>query len=184
MTFDTRYNESFDFIAGIVFSTFVAVITTPTYHALFLFTLRKLPNSFTYGEASIVVQGCMVFLTNLFFKLISLADKTAECMKDESSTSCIMPTSSNYWTQNYAHQSETAQLTTILQVTDSAQNTNQNTSLVLKFDSNLTLISTQLDWLPWSDFLDRQLLFRSILPRHSILCSPRFNWNRCGAISN
>lgn len=29
-----------------------------------------MPNSFTYGEASIVVQGFVIFLANLYFKLI------------------------------------------------------------------------------------------------------------------
>lgn len=85
------------------------------YHALFSFVIRRMPKCFTYGEASIVVQGFVLFLVNLYFKLIVILEKTTECMKTEDDMSCIM-SSENSWIQNHVHNSEMEQLSTILQV--------------------------------------------------------------------
>lgn len=84
-----------------------------TYQALFLFILRRMPKSFTYGEASIVTQGFVIFLTNLYFKLITIAERATECLKDTNDTVIY---SKNFWIQNHRHLSDMEQLTTILQV--------------------------------------------------------------------
>lgn len=100
---------------GIIFSAFSGLATMTIYDGLFLFVLRKMPNSFTYGEAAIVLQGFVIFLTNLYFKLIFLLQKTTECLKDTNSLVCAIH-SNNHWTQNHEHFSEMDKLSTILQV--------------------------------------------------------------------
>lgn len=85
------------------------------YHALFSFALRRMPKSFTYGEASIVIQSFVIFLVNLYFKLMVILEKTTDCMKTGDDMSCIM-TTTNFWIQNHVHHSEMEQLATILQV--------------------------------------------------------------------
>lgn len=100
---------------GVIFSAFSGFITTAIYHGLFLFILRKMPKSFSYGEASIVLQGFVIFLTNLYFKLIDILQKTTECMKDTNSLVCPMR-ANNLWTSNHEHLTEMDKLSTILQV--------------------------------------------------------------------
>lgn len=76
--------------------------------------------SFTYGEASIVIQGFMIFVTNLFFKMLDVLRETTSCMNDDAdddSMSCMLYSgapSRNLWTSNYP--SDIEQLSTILQV--------------------------------------------------------------------
>lgn len=86
-----------------------------TYQALFLFALKRMPKSFTYGEAAIVAQGFMIFLTNLYFKLTNYVEKTMECLKNANSLSCEME-SNSFWSQNYKRILEMEQLSTVLQV--------------------------------------------------------------------
>lgn len=98
-------------LLDVIFSLFSGFVTVITYHGLFSFTLRKMPKSFTYGEASIVIQASVIFLTNLYFKLIHIAKKTSECVNESSnSVSCV---ADSHWTKN---PSEMEQLSTILQV--------------------------------------------------------------------
>lgn len=85
------------------------------YHALFSFVLRKMPKSFTYGEASIVVQGFVIFLINLYFKLLMILEKTTECVRAGDDMSCMMSTT-NSWIQDHVHHTEMEHLCTILQV--------------------------------------------------------------------
>lgn len=74
-----------------------------------------MPKSFTYGEASIVIQGFVIFLTNLFFKLLAILQKTANCLDSPDSMSCeLYSYKASSWTSN--GNSEMEQLSTILQV--------------------------------------------------------------------
>lgn len=87
-----------------------------TYQALFLFALKRMPKSFTYGEAAIVAQGLVIFLTNLYFKLTIYVEKTTKCIKNANSLSCEMK-SNSFSSQNYTRILEMEQLSTVLQVT-------------------------------------------------------------------
>lgn len=129
-----------------IFSLCFGFIIVITYHALFFFILRIMPRSFSYGkflffnfttnisvqnanlnntnshfiigEASIVTQGIVIFLMNFYLKIIVIAKKTTDCIRDTSSISCVMY-SNNFWAINQTnthHMSEMEQLTTILQV--------------------------------------------------------------------
>lgn len=77
-----------------------------------------MPRCFTYGEASIVVQGFVVYLTNLYFRLIEFARKTTECVQNATTYSCVIY--SNMWSQSHKHLSEMEQLSMILQVSNAA----------------------------------------------------------------
>lgn len=57
-----------------IFSTFVGCSSTITYNGVYFYVLKHLPKSFTFGEASIVVQGFTIFLLNVFIKLVSIMD--------------------------------------------------------------------------------------------------------------
>lgn len=74
-----------------------------------------MPKSFSYGEASIVTQGFVIFLANAYLKLITIAETTTECMKDTNTVSCVMFIH-RFWIQNHGHISDMKQLSTILQV--------------------------------------------------------------------
>lgn len=85
------------------------------YRGLFIFALQKMPKSFTHGEASIVLQGFVIFLTNLYFKLVNILQKTSECLNNTNSLICSVH-SNSVWTQNHEHLSEMEKLSTVLQV--------------------------------------------------------------------
>ncbi|XP_031626122.1 dolichol kinase [Contarinia nasturtii] len=97
----------------VVFSLFSGFTIVITYQALFSFILRRMPRSFTYGELTIVTQGFMIFLMNLYFKLLTIAEKATECIKDANDTVVY---SNHFWIQNHRHLSDMEQLTTILQI--------------------------------------------------------------------
>ncbi|XP_055308578.1 dolichol kinase isoform X2 [Sitodiplosis mosellana] len=66
---------------GILFGVFIGFITLFTYHTLFNFVLREMPNSFTYGEAAIIAQGLVVFLMNFYIKLNQKTNEHTSEMK-------------------------------------------------------------------------------------------------------
>lgn len=95
-----------------VFSGFA---TTIFYRSLFYYILRRMSRSFTYGEASIVIQGIVIFLANLSFKLLAILQKTTNCLENRDSISCeLYSYKASSWTSN--GNSEIEQLSTILQV--------------------------------------------------------------------
>lgn len=94
---------------------FCGIISTVSYHALFLFILRRMPKCFTYGEASVVVQGFVIFLANLYFKLIVILAIPTDCTGDGSEI-CSLVSHKSSWTQGAVQFSEMEQLCTILQV--------------------------------------------------------------------
>lgn len=71
-----------------------------------------MPKSFTYGEASIVVQGFVIFLSNLFFKLMIIFRLHSNCSKDF----CFASDEISQRSSNSNRTSMLEQLTTILQV--------------------------------------------------------------------
>lgn len=74
-----------------------------------------MPKCFSYGEASIVVQGFVIFLANLYFKLILIVAIPTNCMENGNEIcSLVLPKSS--WIQHSVQFSEMEQLSTILQV--------------------------------------------------------------------
>lgn len=74
-----------------------------------------MPKSFTYGEASIVIQGVLLFLINVYFRLLDIALKTTKCLQTETSFSYFIYTN-NFCSQSHEQLSEMEQLTIILQV--------------------------------------------------------------------
>lgn len=54
---------------GVIFSAVLAFASTSAYSGLCYYVLKHLPRSFTYGEATIVLQGSVLFLVNVFLKL-------------------------------------------------------------------------------------------------------------------
>lgn len=66
-----------------------------------------MPKSFTFGEASIISQGLVIFLSNSFIKAIAIVKKTKYYSDDERASS---------WTMEQQNTCEMEQLTTILQV--------------------------------------------------------------------
>lgn len=86
-----------------------------SYHTLFLFVLRRLPKSFSYGEASIVVQGFVIFLANLYLKLIVILPIPTNCMENDNEI-CSLVSHESSLVKHSVQFSEIEQLTTILQV--------------------------------------------------------------------
>lgn len=163
-------------ILGVVFSLFIGCFTVATYHALFIFILRNMPKSFTYGEASIVIQGLVIFLINFYLKLIVIAKKTTDCMKDTNSVSCVMY-SNNFWTINHDHITEMVQLTTILQV-------NPVYSTHIKSTQEYNNFKFALDWFAWCSIPGWLQLFCSVLEGTGILRSFGNGCNSDCTISN
>lgn len=108
-------NICFFFLSDVIFSAFCGVISTLSYFALFVFVLRKMPKSFSYGEASVAVQGFVIFLANLYFKLIILLAIPTDCMKNGNEI-CSIESHKSSLLQHSTHLSEMEQLTTIIQV--------------------------------------------------------------------
>lgn len=63
-----------NYFLAVAFSILLALFSTVTYNGLCFYVHKHLPNSFTYGEASIVLQGCVLFLVNVFLKLANIVD--------------------------------------------------------------------------------------------------------------
>lgn len=103
------------YFSDAIFSAFCGVISTLSYFALFMFVLRKMPKSFTYGEASVVVQGLVIFLANLYFKLVVILAMPTHCMEDGNEI-CSIVSHKSSWMQHSMHFSEMERLATILQV--------------------------------------------------------------------
>lgn len=105
-------------LSDIWFSLFSGYSTTFVYHRLYTLTLRKLPKSFTYGEASIVVQGSTIFAYNVFLKLAMLYyDSILHCSTDSEVCSATNSDSHGFWISNIHKQmSITTKLSTVLQV--------------------------------------------------------------------
>lgn len=59
--------------AAIPFSVFTGLVTVLGYEAVFFYTLRSLPHSFTLGEASVVVQGFILLMYNAILFLFGYA---------------------------------------------------------------------------------------------------------------
>lgn len=74
-----------------------------------------MPKSFTYGEASVVVQGFVIFLANLYFKLIITLALPTDCTENGNEM-CSLVSNKNSWIQHSVQFSEIEQLSTILQV--------------------------------------------------------------------
>lgn len=102
-------------LIGVIFSVFCGVISSVSYHALFSFVLRRMSKCFTYGEVAVVVQGFVIFLANLYFKLAVIMAIPTDCMGNGSEM-CSLESHNNSWTQNVLQYSEMEQLCTILQV--------------------------------------------------------------------
>lgn len=122
------------FQLGILFGVYTGFSTLIMYHILFKFILREMPKSFTYGtflgnssfvcistyiffvihchycfpigEAAIISQGLVIFLSNSYIKLIAIVNKTNYCLDDERTF---------LWTMEQKNTCEMEQLTTILQ---------------------------------------------------------------------
>lgn len=77
------------------------------YHILLKFILREMPKSFTYGEAAIITQGVIIFLSNSCIKLIVNVKNPSQCLDDDRTF---------LWTMEQKNTCEMEQLTTILQV--------------------------------------------------------------------
>lgn len=56
------------------FSAFSGLSSTIVYNGLFFYVLKRLPKSFTYGEASIILQGFTLFLLNGFIRFVRISD--------------------------------------------------------------------------------------------------------------
>lgn len=160
------------YFVGIICSIFSGFVTTIFYRALFHFVLREMPKSFTYGEASIVIQGFILYLTNLLFKLLTILREISNCT--ESSMSCPLEqsTSRDFWTSN--GRSEIEQLSIMLQVND--QSFQANATL-----TNFILISDR--------FIRRNihrwvLFFCAIFPRICLLFSSGCCWSGSHSISH
>lgn len=59
---------------SIGFCTVSSLSSTIVYNGLFFYVLKRLPKSFTYGEASIILQGFTLFLLNAFIRFIEIND--------------------------------------------------------------------------------------------------------------
>lgn len=59
---------------NIAFSAVLSIAALMSYNGVCLYVLKHLPRSFTYGEATIVVQGFVLFLVNVLMKLIFIVD--------------------------------------------------------------------------------------------------------------
>lgn len=119
-----------------------------------------MPKSFSHGEASIVLQGFVIFLTNLYFKLIDILQKTTECMKDTNSLVCPMR-ANNLWTSNHEHLTEMDKLSTILQV-----------GLILCICFKKSNLSVSIpDWSLGGNFHRYHQLFCETIPWYCILHS-------------
>lgn len=100
---------------GVIFSATCGIISTMSYYALFLFVLRRMPKCFSYGEASVVVQGFVIFLANLYFKLVDILAIPMDCMENGNEI-CSLVSSKSSWMRHSVQFSEMEQLSTILQV--------------------------------------------------------------------
>lgn len=124
-----------------------------------------MPKSFSHGEASIVLQGFVIFLTNLYFKLIDILQKTTECMKDTNSLVCPMR-ANNLWTSNHEHLTEMDKLSTILQV-----GCNELFYVFVSKKSKSNLSVSIPDWSLGGNFHRYHQLFRETIPWYCILHS-------------
>lgn len=62
------------FFTDFIFSAVLAASSKFTFHGLFLYILKYLPRSFTYGEAFVVGQGVTLFLVNVFLRFTTLLE--------------------------------------------------------------------------------------------------------------
>ncbi|KAJ6634691.1 Dolichol kinase, partial [Pseudolycoriella hygida] len=68
---------------GIIFSISCGTSTLLLYGWFYVYILEKLPHCFTFGEASIVAQGFVIFLLNAVLRLIEFTTYNAEHDIDE-----------------------------------------------------------------------------------------------------
>lgn len=62
------------FVLAVLVSALLAFSSTTAYTGLCYYVLRRLPKSFTFGEATIVLQGCVLFLFNVYLKLLNIVE--------------------------------------------------------------------------------------------------------------
>lgn len=60
--------------ADFIVSAIIGLTTKFTFNWLFFYVLLHMPRSFTFGEASIVVQGVTIFILNVFLKLSTITE--------------------------------------------------------------------------------------------------------------
>lgn len=58
--------------AGFVVSAIIGLATKFAYNSLFFYILLNMPRSFTFGEASIVSQGVIIFSFNVLLKIAAI----------------------------------------------------------------------------------------------------------------
>lgn len=110
-----KFNVHAISFVDVIFSVLCGTISTMSYYALFLFVLRRMPKCFTYGEASVIVQGIVIFLANIYFELIVIVAIPPDCKKDGIEM-CTSLSHKSSRIRHSAHLSEMEQLITILQV--------------------------------------------------------------------